>query len=107
MITIGELNRRIEVLEREYARDEFGGVVGDWITVGRVWSKVSVTNGNENFEDNQLQGSNNVRFVMRFYPAMSIQHRIKYMDKLYEVVAIKDIQDRHRFTEVITRQLEV
>ncbi len=107
MVTIGELNRRIEVLEHASYRDDFGGVVGEWITVGRVWAKVSVTSGSETFENNQLQGNNNVRFVMRFYPAMSVQHQIKYMDKLYEVVAIKDIQDRHRFTEVMTKELEV
>ncbi len=93
MIKLGELNRRIEVLENADYYDNFGKEVCGWITVGRVWSKVSETNSNDNFE--------NLRFVMRFYPAMSIRHRIKYMDKLYEVVEVKDIQG-NRFTEINT-----
>lgn len=46
-MTIGELNRRIEVLENQVKRDEYGGEESKWMTVGRVWAKVEPSSGKE------------------------------------------------------------
>ena len=105
MIKIGELNRRIEVLEFIENRDSFGAVVGEWITTGRVWSKVEPLSGGESFTDQQIKATNKVRFVMRFYAAMCNDKRIKYMNKIYEVISVKDITDGHRFTEVEGKEI--
>ena len=105
MIKIGELNRRIEVLEFIEDRDSFGAVVGEWITTGRVWSKVEPLSGGESLLDQQIRATNKVRFVMRFYAAMCNDKRINYMDKIYEITAVKDITDRHRFTEIEGKEI--
>ena len=105
MVKIGELKRRIEVLQFREDRDSFGAVVGEWITVGKVWSKVEPMTGAENLLDQQVKSTQKVRFVMRFYAAMCVEKRIRYMDKIYEVVAVKDIVEGHRFTEVEGREI--
>ena len=106
MVKIGELNRRIEVLEFSEERDSFGAVVGEWIATGRVWSKVEPLSGGESLIDQQIQCRNKVRFVMRFYAAMCNDKRIKYMNKIYEVISVKDITDGHRFTEVEGKEID-
>lgn len=104
-MTIGELNRRICVLEHRVERDSYGAEVGDWVIVGRVWAKIEPGVGRENLVNEQVQGIQEARITMRFYPAMSLQHRIQYGEKLYEVVAVKDITTTHRWTEVAVKEV--
>ena len=104
-MTIGELNRRIEVLEFQDERDSFGGVVGTWIVIGRVWAKIKPSSGSEHFINDEVQETQNGIIIVRFYPAMSVKHRIKYLDTLYEVVAVKDIITSHRWTEITVKEI--
>ena len=46
-MNIGELNRRIEVLQFFEERDDYGGVDGEWLPVGRVWAKIEPGSGTE------------------------------------------------------------
>ena len=105
IMTIGELNRKIEVLEFQEARDSFGGVVGNWIVVGRVWAKIKPGVGSEHFVNNEVQSTQQSTIIIRFYPAMSVEHRIKYIDTIYEVVAVKDIITNHRWTEITVKEI--
>lgn len=104
-MTIGELNRRIEVLELREERDAFGGVNGDWVTVGRVWAKIAPKSGRENFVNQQEQGIQETEITMRFYPAMSLKHRIRYGEKLYGVTAVKDVVTGHRWTVITAKEI--
>ena len=105
-MTVGELNRRIEVLELIEEKDSYGGIVGEWTTVGRVWAKIVPGVGRENFVNQQEQGIQEAVITMRFYPAMSIEHRIRYLNTLYEVTAVKDIVKEHRWTEVKVKEIQ-
>lgn len=104
-MTIGELNRRIEILERHEEKDSYGEVSGEWITVGRVWAKIAPGVGRQNFVNQQEQGIQEVIITMRFYPSMSLKHRIGYLNTLYEVTAVKDIITGHRWTEVRAKEI--
>lgn len=105
-MTIGELNRRVEVLEFQEERDSYGAVVGDWIVVGRVWAKIVPGIGNEHYVNQQVEGSQNAIITMRFYPAMSIKHRIRYGETVYEVKAVKDEITSHRWTEITVEEIK-
>lgn len=104
-MTIGELNRRIEVLELQEGRDEYGGVVGNWLSIGKVWAKIVPGVGRENLINDQVKAVQETIITMRFYPAMSTKHRIRYQNTLYEVTAVKDIVTGHRWTEVRAKEI--
>lgn len=106
MVQIGELNRRIKVEQLIEERDSFGGVVGEWIQTGMVWAKVEQMMGGEGIDDNQVKATQKYRFVIRFYPSLSPKHRIVYMDKVFEIISVRDIVDRHRFTEIICKEVK-
>ena len=95
---IGELNRRVEVLEQVEDRDTFGAVKTDWIVTGRVWANISPKTANEFFDNNQIKTSQKVVIVMRFYAGITVKHRIKYKDKLYEIISVIDKDTRHEKT---------
>jgi SPP1 family predicted phage head-tail adaptor len=104
-MTIGELNRRIEVLELREERDAYGAVTGDWAVVGKVWAKIAPGIGRENFVNQQEKAIQETFITMRFYPAMSVKHRIRYQKTLYEVTAVKDIVTEHRWTQVTAKEI--
>jgi SPP1 family predicted phage head-tail adaptor len=104
-MTIGELDRRIDVLEFLEERDEYGGLVGNWQTVGKVWAKIAPGVGRENLVNEQVRGIQETIITMRFYPQMSLKHRIRYQNTYYEVVAVKDIVTKHRWTEVRAKEI--
>ena len=104
-MTIGELNRRIEVLENQVKRDEYGGEESNWITVGRVWAKVEPSSGKEFLAGQQVQAEATTKFTIRFYPALNVMHRIRYQDKTYEIVSVGDLETSHKWTVVMAKEM--
>ena len=104
-MTIGELNRRIEVLENQVTRDEYGGEESKWITVGRVWAKIEPSSGKEFLAGQQVQAEHTTRFTIRFYPALDVMHRIRYQDKTYEIIGVGDLDASHKWTVVTAKEM--
>ncbi|MDE6604789.1 MAG: phage head closure protein [Clostridia bacterium] len=104
-MNIGELNRRIEVLQFFEERDEFGGVDGQWLPVGRVWAKIEPGSGNEYFSKQKVNAENNTKITVRFYAGISEMNRIRYGDKLYEIVGIADHRTAHNMTIINCKEM--
>ena len=104
-MNIGELNRRIEVLEQRVDRDAYGGEEITWIPVGRVWAKIETTSGTEYLNAQQVQAENTTKITMRFYAGLTVMHRIRYLDKLYEITGIADNLTEHRMTIVTAKEM--
>lgn len=104
-MTIGELNRRIEVLENQVTRDEYGGEESNWITVGRVWAKIEPSSGKEFLAGQQVQAEYTTKFTIRYYPALTVMHRIRYQDKTYEIIGVGDLDTGHKWTVVTAKEM--
>lgn len=105
-MNIGELNRRIEVLQLFEERDGYGAVVGAWQAVGRVWANIKPGIGSEHMTNQQVAGTENSAITVRFYAGLTKLHRIRYQDKTYEIVGIKDEETTHRWTVITAKEIE-
>jgi len=97
-MNIGELNRRVEVLQFFEERDDYGGVDGEWLPVGRIWAKIEPSNGTEFFAKQQVNAENQTKITVRFYAGISVMNRIRYGEKLYEIMGIADHRTAHNMT---------
>lgn len=104
-MNIGELNRRIEVLRFIEERDEMGGVIGEWVTVGRVWANIKPQSGTEFFQAQQINAETTTKITVRFYAGLTVMHRIRYGDKLYEIIGIADDNTAHRMTVITAKEM--
>ena len=104
-MTIGELNRRIEILQFFEERDGFGGADGQWNVVGRVWAKIEPVSGTEFFRAGQVNAETTVRITVRFYVGLDVMHRVRYGEKLFEIIGISDVQTAHRWTVINCKEL--
>ena len=95
---IGKLNRRIEVLEWFAKKDEYGGEDGEWRTVDRLWAKIESVSGTEFFQAQTVNAELVAKITIRYNPKINVMNRIRYLDKLYEIIGVSDERTAHRAT---------
>lgn len=106
VIKIGDLDRRIEVLTQCHGKDSFGGAVGKWITVGRVWAKIQPYQASETIDDDQVKTTQMANITMRFYAGLTSKNRIKYKDKIYNIQSVSDEETSHRWTVAVVEEID-
>lgn len=102
---IGKLNRRVEILEFRKSRDEFGGEVGKWKGVKKVWANVVTVSGTEQLFAQQVTAEAVTKITMRFIPWLTVMHRIRYGEKLYEIVGAIDADTAHTETIINCKEM--
>lgn len=102
---IGRLNRRVEILEFRKHRDEYGGEIGKWVTVAKVWAAIVPVSGSEQMFAQQVTAEKVVRITIRFCDWLTVLHRIKYGNKLYEILGEIDNETAHRATILNAKEL--
>lgn len=95
---IGNLNRRIDVLEYTTNRDEFGGESGEWVKVKSLWANIKPVSGTEYFKAEKPQAENTTTITIRYNPRINVLNRIQYKEKTYEIIGVKDFNTSHAFT---------
>lgn len=93
---IGGLNRRVDILQLIEERDKFGGVVGEWRSVARVWAKIEPISGTEYYQAQQVNAETTTRITIRYRAEINVMHRIQYGAKLYEIIGVSDSETGHR-----------
>ena len=104
-MNIGDLNRRIEVLQFFEDRDDYGGVDGEWLPVGRVWAKIEPGSGTEYFAKQQVNAENETKITIRFYAGISVMNRIRYGEMVYEILGIADHRTAHNMTIINCKEM--
>ena len=102
---IGRLNRRIEILEFHKHRDAFGGEIGEWKTVAKAWATIVPVSGSEQMFAQQVTADKVVRITIRFCDWLTVLHRIRYGNKLYEIVGELDNETAHTATIINAKEL--
>lgn len=102
---IGKLNRRVEILQFFKDRDEFGGEVGEWKSVAKVWAAISTVSGSEQMFAQQVTAEAVVKITIRYLPWLNVMHRIKYGEKLYEIIGSLDNETAHKATIINCKEM--
>ena len=95
---IGKLNRRIDILEFVVMRNEYGEEVGTWTKKESVWAKIEPISGTEYFKSQKPVAENTTTITIRYNKNISVLNRIKYQNKLYEIIGVSDDETLHTTT---------
>lgn len=104
-MNIGGLNRRISVFECIRRRDEFGGEVGEWIEVDRLWAKIEPVSGTEYYQSQTVNAETTVRITIRYNPRINVMHRIGYLGKVFEIIGVSDEKTAHKATVLNCKEM--
>lgn len=102
---IGKLNRRVEILKFHKDRDEYGGEVGEWKAEKKVWASIIPVSGSEFLQAQQVSAETVTRITMRYLPWLTVLHRIRYGDKLYEIIGEIDADTAHTTTIINCKEM--
>ena len=106
---IGELRKRIEILEVVETRDGYGGITPSWITAYRAWAKVEDLTGRELYQAEQTSEQATARFTIRYRKefkndGLTSKMTILYQGKTYDIKSISDLEQAHREVEMMATQ---
>ena len=105
MLSIGQLDRRIEVKSPTYTIDDYGEEtkIYDDATY-TLWAHVDWKNSNRKEESQeQVQGTDVVFYVRNLGITIQGTYRIVYDSKTYIIHGIKEIDGREKFLEIETK----
>ena len=102
---IGELNRRVDIMRATITRDAFGGEISTWSVLGSVWANIRPGVARENLVNEQVQGFQEAVITIRYRSDITIKDRVRYQDKYYEIVGVKDIDTGHFWTEITAKEI--
>jgi SPP1 family predicted phage head-tail adaptor len=101
----GKLDRRITFARLVQTENAFQDYTYAWVDVLTTWAQVRPQSGRRQLEAGEQVISEGTIFTTRyrrdFTPTKEM--RILYKDRYYTIHSVRDIEDRHRFNEIITR----
>ena len=104
MLSIGQLDRRIEVQSPTYTADSYGEQTKVYATLYTLWAHADWKNSKRKEESQeQVQGTDLVFYVRNLGVTILGTYRIVYDSKTYIIHGIKEIDGREKFLEIETK----
>lgn len=101
MLTIGDLDRRIEIQQVETAQDSYGAQTYTWDTYKYLWAKVFEKSGKVDDQADEMVAEQKTYFYIRnIGVTVNTSYRIIYDSKQYYIEVINEIDGRERFLEI-------
>lgn len=104
MLSIGQLDRRIEVKSPTYTTDRYGAETKVYATLYSLWAHADwkASRRKEESQEN-VQGTDLVFYVRNLGVTILGTYRIVYDEKTYIIHGIKEIDGREQFLEIETK----
>jgi head-tail adaptor len=104
MLSIGQLDRRIEVQRPTYTTDSYGEETKVYATLYTLWAHADWKASRRKEESQeQVQGTDLVFYVRNLGVTILGTYRIVYDEKTYIIHGIKQIDGREQFLEIETK----
>tara|TARA_R110002050_G_scaffold26276_2_gene69456 strand:- start:6211 stop:6540 length:330 start_codon:yes stop_codon:yes gene_type:complete len=104
MLSIGQLDRRIEVLSPTFVTNKYGEQTKTYSTIYTLWAKMDWKTSNRKEESQeQVQKTDLVFYIRNLGVDILSTYRIKYELQTYIIHGIKQIDGREQFLELETR----
>jgi len=104
-LDFSKLRHMVAIQKYTAVCDSFGSEVESWSEVASVWASVETLKGREFFAMQKENAETTVRICIRYRTGISPDMRIKFGDKIYEINAIIDLEERHTELQLMCREL--
>ena len=102
-----DLRHRV-VLEAEAPAPDGGGGQGDpWAaatTIATLRASITPLSGRERLHAQQLEAGVTHRILLRYRPGVTARQRLRFGDRLFNIRAVIDVEERHRWLEILAEE---
>jgi SPP1 family predicted phage head-tail adaptor len=105
-IRAGELRKRITIQQPQSVKDSSLGQKVSWSTFRACWAAVEPLSGTERLQYAQLYPELSIRVTVRYTKGLSPKMRVLYGTRTFEILDVLDLQERHKETQLMCRELE-
>lgn len=98
---IGQLKDRVTIQNYVRTPDGYGGYTETWQDIATVWANIKPLRGREFFQAQQIQSEVTHKITIRYRNDIDETCRVKYNGQIFDIKSIIDIDNRHRFLELM------
>lgn len=91
LMSAGELNKRVTIQKVSISYDSYNQPIEAWADEKYAWAKVIGTGGREFYTAQKLNAETTVVFKLRYVRKMRTDRRIKYNDRVFEIISLDDV----------------
>ena len=102
-VEIGALNRRLVLEAPVETADGAGGVTRRYEAAGTLWASVEPASARSAVEAGSLGATVTHRIRIRFYPDITVRHRLREGARIFRIVALGE-KDNRRFLEIAAEE---
>jgi SPP1 family predicted phage head-tail adaptor len=104
-VQAGKLDRRVTILQRSLARDEYGEQVEAYDELATVWAQKLDITGREFFASQKVIGEGTARFRVRYRTDIDLVDRLSYDGHQYDIKQLVEIGRRDELEIIATRRV--
>lgn len=101
----GNYRHKITIQERLTGQDSYGAPMESWTDLATAWASIEPLSGRELYAAQELNSEINVRIKMRYRPGVLSSMRILYGTRIFDILAVVDIEERHRVLELLCKEM--
>jgi len=104
MSQVGQLRHQITLQGQGSTRDTGGGISAGFTTIATVYADIKPKSGKEVYKQGKLIGSVSHEITVRYRTDISNGSRIKIANKLFNIRAIINVDERDRFLKLLCEE---
>lgn len=101
----GNYQHKIELQRRTQVQNVYGELVDDWETARRPYAWFRAARGDEVLTGDKLDAGAVTTLRIRRIKSLDPSYRIRYGERIFEIVAVTDVDESHHFQDLTAREL--
>ena len=104
MSPIGQLRHRLTLEAPDETADGAGGVARLWSSLGEVWAAIEPMAAGGTVVADRPLGRLTHRILLRHRDGLTLNHRLRLGYRIFAIRALRDPDERGRFTECLVEE---
>ncbi len=101
----GKLQQQIVIQSKTATRDATGQAIETWSELDTVWAEAITGGGKEFYAAQKLYAETQVVFKIRYNSAFTTLHRVKWLDRTYEILSVEHVSGLYREMMLVTKEV--
>ena len=101
---IGSMRHRVEIQSATGTSDGMGGRSRVFNTLDEVWARITEKTGKEQLSRGKIIDAYSHVMVCRHTPSLTTQARVKYGNRLFNVISVVNMDGRERYMEAVLEE---